>query len=82
MNDFTYPCKDCLQRFTTAKAFVDHVAFCVPVADRDALLQNAVMLLRRWVHAHGLELQGVNARLATQTMDFLKTNKLQGSVLR
>jgi len=85
MNDHIFPCKDCEQVFTTAKAFVDHIIACAAVENADLLLQNAVMFLRRWsyqgqrrfTHISGVKL---TQKLTQQTNDWLKANNLQGNI--
>lgn len=81
--DATFPCKDCEQDFSTAKAFVAHVASCVPVADRDALLRDAVALVRRWVYQGQRRFTHKSGvKLTHQTEEWLKANGLQGGILR
>ena len=88
--DKKYACKDCLEIFPTASEFTEHIDECVPVANSDILLKDAVSLLRRIVvkmrkgnligRTEKEELSILE--LAEVTVDWMKRNGLQGSVLR
>jgi hypothetical protein len=90
--DKKYSCKDCLGTYSNAAEFTEHIPECVPVANSDILLKDAVTLLRRFVvkmrkgvligRNPGEKEELAIIELADATVDWMKRNGLQGSALR
>ena len=85
-----FTCKDCLEVYATAGEFTSHIPECVPVANSDALLKDAISLLRRFVvkMRKGSQIGRTEKEelclleLAEVTVYWMKRSNLQGSVLR
>ncbi len=76
MNSKIFPCRDCGVTFGTAKAFVDHVGECIPANSDTRVLEDAVLLLRKWLRFGPIKVGAPQpGGLREETQQFFEKNR-------